>query len=419
MASYIHRNTNEASIFGINIANSASMKSLNCTIIVNIVCCFLKSVCFGSENDYRTTENCPSSDHIKLLYQMRTVDRMFDWNIERRCYVLTPFGEPIYRSVQDLACECMPGLPLGIRPIRPNQRSLAVNALLKKYISSCYRKDHVGVFLDFLSNKLSLTALIPAPDTIIPAEDEVEQDFLNDKPFVQIFGECMRTPSMGMIMREPEHCEERKRKGESCNITALDCSIVERVLRQSQSSSKTILFVGFDQTLPTEGGNIYAHTSGYERSLFLSAEGVRPSGDHNQIKTCFCQMPRLLEMYPDMRNAFDYIIVGGQTREYVYPDAWVVFGRMLKPGGRLVYPAYGSSPQHDLLFSLCLNRILIENVAEEGFGFELYKCDNVSELIYQEIQQVAAFNSIPTYGSFCYAQNETLLWHKKTVLSRE
>ncbi|MDR2769123.1 MAG: hypothetical protein LBB19_01010, partial [Puniceicoccales bacterium] len=41
----------------------------------------------------------------------------------------------------------------------------------------------------------------PLPETIIPVEDEMEQDFLNDKSFVQIFGECMRTASMGMIMR--------------------------------------------------------------------------------------------------------------------------------------------------------------------------------------------------------------------------
>jgi hypothetical protein len=313
----------------------------------------------------------------------------------------------------------MSGLPLGIRHIRPDQRSLAANAFLKKHISSCYRKDHVGVFLDFLSGKLSLTALVPMPDTIVPVEDEMEQDFLNDKSFMQIFGECMRTASMGMIMREPEYCrEERARGGESCDITELDSSIVARVLHQL-SGDKTVLFVGFDQTSPTEGGDIYAATPGYTRSLFLSAWGIRPSGDRNQIKTCFCQMPRLLEMCPNMRNAFDYIIVGGQTREYVYPEAWVTFGRMLKPGGRLVYPAYSSSPQHDLLFSLCLNRTLMENVAEEGFGLELYKCDNASELIYREIQQLAAFNSIPTYGSFCYAQCGTLFWHKKIVPSRE
>jgi hypothetical protein len=343
---------------------------------------------------------------------------MFDWNIERQCYILTPFGEPIYRSIQDLACECMSGLPLGIRLICPDQRSLAVNAFLKKYILSCYRRDHAGVFLDFLSSKLSLTTLVPMPDTIVPVEDEMEQDFLNDKSFMQIFGECMRTASMGMIMREPEHCQERAREGKSCNIEALDRSIVARVLRQP-SGDKTVLFVGFDQTFNTEGGEIYADTPGYMRSLFLSAWENRPSSYHNQIKTCFCQMPRLLEACPDMRNAFDYIIVGGQTREYVYPEAWVAFGRMLKPEGRLVYPAYSSSPQHDLLFSLCLNRTLMESVAEEGFGFEPYRCDNASELVYREIQHLAGFNDEPTYGSFCYAQSGTLFWHKKIVPSHE
>jgi hypothetical protein len=247
----------------------------------------------------------------------------------------------------------------------------------------------------------------------------MEQDFLNDKSFVQIFGECMRTASMGMIMRDPEHCQARTRKGESCDITEFDQSIVERVLRQP-GGDPTVLFVGFDQTSPTEGGNIYAHTLGYARSLFLSAWEERPSSHHNQIKTCFCQMPRLLEMCPDMRNAFDYIIVGGQTREYVYPEAWVTFGRMLKPEGRLVYPTYSSSPQHDLLFSLCLNRTLRENVAAEGLSFELYECDNASEPVYQAIQQLSSFNDTPSVWcmgtGFCYTQAGSLFWHKKVEL---
>ncbi|MDR2768931.1 MAG: hypothetical protein LBB19_00005, partial [Puniceicoccales bacterium] len=177
------------------------MKSLNCIIATSVVGCCLNNICLGSEEAYKHPDQVLSSNHIKLLYQMKTVDRMFDWNTERKHYVLTPFGQPIYRSIQDWANECVAALPSGIRPIRPDQRSLAVNAFLKKYISSCCRRDHVGVFLDFLSSQLSLTALVPAPETIIPVEDEMEQDFLNDKSFVQIFGECMRTASMGMIMR--------------------------------------------------------------------------------------------------------------------------------------------------------------------------------------------------------------------------
>ncbi|MDR2396980.1 MAG: hypothetical protein LBD69_03955, partial [Puniceicoccales bacterium] len=160
--------------------------------------------------------------------------------------------------------------------------------------------------------------LMPTCVQFIPEEYLPVSGAIAGKPFVQIFGECMRTASMGMIMRPPYNCQERTRKGESCDITALDRSIVNRILHQP-IGDKTVLFVGFDQTFNTEGGNIYADTPGYTRSLFLSAWENRPSEDYNQIKTCFCKMPRLLEMCPDMLNAFDYIIVGGQTREYVYP----------------------------------------------------------------------------------------------------
>jgi hypothetical protein len=270
------------------------------------------------------------------------------------------------------------------------------------------------VYLDFTLPKFSF--ITPIPEGYLP----VGEMFANKSP-VQIFGECMRTPSMCMVMRIPYQCEEQKRKGESCNITELDCSIVERVLRQSQSSSKTILFVGFDQTSPEEGGNIYAHTPGYERSLFLSDWGNRLSKDHNQIKTCFCQMPRLLEMYPDMRNAFDYIIVGGGTNSYVYPEAWVTFGHMLKPEGRLVCASYKGEVILEI-FSLFLNKTLRESVAEEGFSFVLYECNDASESIYQEIQQLAGFNTGTTWcrESCGYAKaGAAFCWHKKIVPSRE
>jgi hypothetical protein len=403
--------------FGINIANGEGMKSLRYVIAAHVACFCLKSVCWGNEGDYRIVDDCPSGDHIKLLYQMKTIDGMFDWNMQYRYYVLTPSGKSLYRSIQDLASECIRGLPHVAKHTYCNQRSLAINAFLQKYISSCYRRDHVGVFLDFISHQQSLTSLIPLPENIMPVGDTIGQDF-SRKPFAQIFGECMRTPSMGMVMREPEYCKKCAQKGENCAVMALDQSVIARVLNQP-SSDKTVLFVGFDQTLPTEGGNIYAHIPGYERSLFLSAWGDRPSNDHNQIKTCFCQMPQLLEIFPDLYNAFDYIIVGGQTREYVYPEAWIAFGRMLKPEGRLVYPAYDSSPFHDQLFSLFLNQTLMESVAEEACSFELYQCGNPSEPIYQAIKNLANFNCKPTYGSFCYTQGKALFWHKKLVLTRK
>jgi hypothetical protein len=269
------------------------------------------------------------------------------------------------------------------------------------------------VYLDFALPEFPFIPLIP--EEYLP----VSETFANKSP-VQIFGECMRTHSIS-AMCAPSYCgETQKRTGDSCGITELDCSIIEKVLSQP-SSSKTILFVGFDQTSPEEGGNIYAHTPGYERSLFLSAWEERPSGDHNQIKTCFCQMPRLLEMYSGMRNAFDYIIVGGGTDSYVYPEAWVAFGHMLKPGGRLVRASDEGKVVREI-FSLFLNKILMESVAEEGFSFELYACNDALEPVYQEIQQLAGFNtgSIWCSESWGYAkEGAAFCWHKKTVPSRE
>ncbi|MDR0393115.1 MAG: hypothetical protein LBH52_02685 [Puniceicoccales bacterium] len=394
------------------------MKAKNLIIVLGIACC-LKNICSGDEYDYKWKGQLPSDDLVKFLYQRKLTDDMFTWNCEGRHNTLNAFGSGVLRALNTRMELCKQQNGSSV-PLKYELSSLVIENIIQE-LQRCPQDASIEATI---GNLLYLDFVLPKSEFIIPIPEEhlPVNEAIDSKPFVQIFGECMRTISMSM-MRIPFYCQDRAREGESCDITELDRSIVTRVLQQP-SSDKTVLFVGFDQTLPTEGGEIYADTPGYTRSLFLSAWKARPSGDHNQVKTCFCQMPRLLEMCPDMRNAFDYIIVGGQTREYVYPEAWVAFGRMLKPEGRLVYAFFYEETSFENFFSLCLNRTLREVVAEEGFGFELYRCDNASEPVYQEIQGLAGFNNVHSawdrLGKFFYTKEGVAFgWHKKIKLSCE
>ena len=57
--------------------------------------------------------------------------------------------------------------------------------------------------------------------------------------------------------------------------------------------------------------------------------------------------------------------------------------------------------------------MLLSECCQKSKGFELYRCKNVSEPIYDEIKALTSFNYEPTYGAFCYANTKTLYWHKK------
>jgi SAM-dependent methyltransferase len=394
------------------------MKAKNLVIILGIASC-LKNICLGEEDKYKCREQLPSEDLVKFLYQMKLTNDMFTWTGESWHNTLNAFGSRMLgelnarieshkqqneSSIYNLT-EYKP-FSLVIKNIIRTLRLCPQDVSIKTTIGNL-------LYLDFVLLKSKFTNM-PIPEEYFPVSEAIA-----NKPFIQIFGECMRTASMGM-MRTPSYCEELAQGGKSCDITELDRSIVARVLHHP-SDDKTVLFVGFSQTSPAEGGDIYTYTPGYTRSLFLSAWEARPSDDHNQIKTCFCQMPRLLETFPDMRNAFDYIIVGGQTYEYVYPEAWVTFGRMLKPGGRLVYAFYDGIEFFN--FTLCLNRTLMESVAEEEASFEWYLGGDSSESVYQEIQRLAGFNNQSIWdplGEFFYTKEGVAFsWHKKIVPSHE
>jgi hypothetical protein len=371
------------------------MKTINYITTIGMACC-LQNPCLGNEDDYKLKIQEPSENMLRYCYQIKKIDgTIMVQNQEARCMQLTPYGQTVFENIKQLPVADMNNNPVIWYMIQWIQSERTVDPQVQPILA------------DLKSSRLEAASLhTPLPETCIPVNDEIEQD-LSQKPFVQIFGECMRTPTINKMSTLVCTREEK-----SCEISAFDQSIMERVLRQP-GGDPTVLFVGFDQTSPTEGGNIYADTPGYTRSLFLSA-WERPQGNYNRIKMCFCQMPRLLEMCPDMRNAFDYIIVGGGTVSYVYPEAWVAFGRMLKPGGRVVYPVIARG-----LFARCLNRTLRESVAAEDLSFELYWCNNSSEPVFQTIQQLAEFNNVPSLSDFCYTQAESLFWHKKVIPSRE
>ena len=80
---------------------------------------------------------------------------------------------------------------------------------------------------------------------------------------------------------------------------------------------------------------------------------------------------------------------------------------MLKKGGRIAYPNIFAD-----YFPPFLN-MLLSDCCQKSKGFELYRCKNASEPIYQEIKTLTLFNDEPTYGDVCYTNAKTLYWHKK------
>lgn len=61
---------------------------------------------------------------------------------------------------------------------------------------------------------------------------------------------------------------------------------------------------------------------------------------------------------------------------------------------------------------LSVNRMLSE-CCRGSREFELYKCDNTSEVVYDEIRQLVSFYEFSNYKIFPYANAKKLYWHKK------
>ena len=199
---------------------------------------------------------------------------------------------------------------------------------------------------------------------------------------------------------------------QNCDISEADQEVVERVIA-GNPEDKAILFIGFDQNQPAEGSGIYFNTPGYTRSIFWSKWYNRPDPNHNAIKFCFCKINEFLETNSQLYGFFDYIIIGCQTREYIVPDVWLALGSMLKTEGRIVYSTYEKRIDEYCGYPAFLNKMLREH-SDGGENFNLYKCDDENEPVYQEIKNLTLFNDKPYESSdVFYANAKTLYWHKK------
>lgn len=115
---------------------------------------------------------------------------------------------------------------------------------------------------------------------------------------------------------------------------------IQRVLHNT-SQDLAILFVGFDQLCPTEGSEIQYNTPGYRKSIFTSVWYDCPDINHyNSLQADFSEYPALLTKTYELYNFFDYIIIGGQTTEYIPAETWECLGQMLKPNGIMLFKHY-------------------------------------------------------------------------------
>lgn len=196
----------------------------------------------------------------------------------------------------------------------------------------------------------------------------------------------------------------------TCEDLPEDKFVIERVL-QDKSEDKSILFVGFDATTPTEGSDIFFDTPSYRHSLFWSDFEKGTTTNHNRIKSCFCKSQALLEM--GLSNFFDYIIIGGQTIEYLNLETWKNLCHFLKEDGGIVYPEinwfYWGGEILNHLFNLS---------SDDTCEFELQRHDNQNDPIFSEIKGLTKFNIVPSHGDFCYGDPKlfrAFYLHKKIV----
>lgn len=366
---------------------------MNKKIYFGLVCLGLCLEAIGKERDF-ICNAFPSEKQVQYVYQKCLLNEMFIYDRDENGYVLTDKGKPIYDNLTQLAIDYYKDKKFCFQP------ALSDLAILYSILiddAKSFLDNKTGIFVLTYANLNNLQKKDPLPEIFFPVKKEIEDDFCY-KSSKEIF-----ESKMEYCFVRPLQCGQQE---EVCDISALDQAVVDR-LTAGSPEDKAILFVGFDQSWATEGSEIYWNTPGYTRSLFWSLWNERPDENHNAIKFCFCKINDFLAANSQLYNFFDYIIVGGQTIEYVSADAWLALGDMLKKGGRIVYPDMEVN-----FFPPFLNMMLSE-CCKKSKGFELYKCRNVSEPIYNEIKSLASFNDEPTYGAVCYTHAKTLYWHKK------
>lgn len=347
----------------------------------------------GKERDF-ICDAFPSEKQIRYVYQKWLINEMFSYDIEKNAYVLSEKGKPIYENLSQLTTEFLKKTKPYFQPAI-SDLAIQYSILINNAIG--HKDKNTRMLVLSYANQNNLSTKDPLPEIFFPVEKEIENDFCN-KSTKEIFED-----KIGKFFTRPLRCEDQN---EPCDFSELDQAIIDRIMT-GNSKDRAILFIGFDQGIETEGSEIFYDTPGYTRSLFWSLWGEQPDKNHNSIKFCFCKINEFLETNPQLYGFFDSIIIGGQTVEYITSDVWITLGSMLKRGGRIIYPDIYVD-----YFPPFLN-IMLSECCQKSKGFELYKCKNALEPIYQEIKTFTSFNNEPTYGAFCYTNAKTLYWHKK------
>lgn len=355
----------------------------------------LKFTC-AHEDDYLCTSQFPNENQIRYVCQYSNLScKLTQWDDKKREHILTHQGRFL------LNCHEAWDFRHTSEFIETDPSLIQRNRLIQKcyFFSKLLKSEKLENFFQQVLKFASynhFTENSTFPEVFFPLSEDSAYFFKDKISKIFDIHICDRC-----ILR-PEHLEQ-------CQPTEEDRSILENVLND-ETEVPSILFVGFDQTIPSEGSEILANTPIYQHSLFLSGWGTRPEGNYNQIKFCFCQLGEILKQYPQLNRFFDYIIIGGQTIEYIPKVAWEAFARMIKPEGRLVYKNIFHSHLH---FPQFVNQLLCE---ASNKNFHVYACSNLEEPIYQEICNYAGFNNKPTWGDFCYGQcliqPQCIVWHK-------
>ena len=322
---------------------------------------------FAAEQDYLCPQQAPTQKDIRFLYQYNLIESFLIYHKETNTYSTSEEGLAIKASI--------------LNKMDNEEFSLSRNQIINLIGIKLF--THLKLFYPLTyAEQHQLKRFDPFPEAFVPVNPLILLEV--NKPFAQIFKEKF-LPTFFKI----DVC--LKNSNQDCDIQREDREKIERVL-MDKSTDKSILFIGFSQNNLSEGAGINYTKEGYRKSLFWSAWEKRPDENHNAIKFCFCKTPELLASYPDIQEFFDYIFIGYATLEYLPTETLIDLTRMLKTGGRIVYPGLAN----DDIRSRFINQLFNELTPA---SFELYMT-NKEETYFKEIYDLTKFypcNKSPFY----------------------
>lgn len=325
--------------------------------------CFLGTLtltlnAFAAEQDYLCAKQAPTQDDIRFLYQYNLIESFLIYHKETNTYSISEEGFATKVNILNKIGDEKFSIP----------QNQAVNLIgiklftnLKLFYPLTYAEQH------------HLKRYDPFPESFIPVNHLISLNV--NKSYAQLFKEKFESAFF-----QPFICLKNANK--NCDIQREDRDKIERVL-MDKSDDKSVLFIGFSQNDLSEGSEINYTKEGYRKSLFWSGWEERPDENHNAIKFCFCKTSELLEIYPELLEFFDYIFIGYATLEYIPAENLIDLTKMLKPGGRIVYPGL---TQYDIR-SRFINKLFNNEVSP--FSFELYKAQKEKD--FEEIYNLTKF----------------------------